>query len=114
MACSLRTFKPYLQNGVESRWAEEFTPVIVPQTVIPQYVPGKAPGFVLGMPDGPKAEAAEAPAKAEGVPAGPSTPLPLVAMPKQLALPPPPPRVARLKSSNNLSEAESGGVPSEL
>ena len=106
MACPLRAFKPYLQNGVESRWAEEFTPIIVPQTVIPQYVPGKAPG--PGMPAGP-ASAAEAPAKADGEPA-----LPLVAVPKEPGLPPPPPRVARAKSSAHLSEAESTGGMSEL
>ena len=38
----LRKFKPYIQNGVESKWVEDFVPVMTPTTPIPKYLPGRA------------------------------------------------------------------------
>ena len=91
----IRKFKPYVQNGVESRWAEEFTTIITPQTPIPEYVPMK-PRHSQAEITIPKAPSPAVP-KAEP----PSTSTALVpAVPG--AAPPPPPGIMRGKSSGSL------------
>ena len=90
----LRKFKPYVQNGVESKWAEDFTTIITPQTTIPEYVPLQRKNWQATQVEIPKAKG---PSPAAAAPASAA----LVAVPGA-APPPPPPGLQRGKSTNSL------------